>query len=260
MSAWTTGLRRTGWMAAAASILLAGGQVYAADASGAASATSSASSEIAPAERLLFMSTHLKGVQPHTELDYAVDRTRPAAREKDTVKVLVLSADNANGDALVSDHGGKVEVPGEGLPCNPVILYFLEHDIAEMEQLTGGQRRYFQRRVRLALAASPAITPVIRDAQGKKVTAKQIVIQPYLDDPNGARFSQYIGKRYTFVMSEAVPGQVLLIRTEVPGANNDFAHPVQSETLSYQGALRSLSPLSGKKAPDKDVNAPRASR
>jgi hypothetical protein len=247
-------------MAAAASILLAGGQVYAADASGAASATSSASSEIAPAERLLFMSTHLKGVQPHTELDYAVDRTRPAAREKDTVKVLVLSADNANGDALVSDHGGKVEVPGEGLPCNPVILYFLEHDIAEMEQLTGGQRRYFQRRVRLALAASPAITPVIRDAQGKKVTAKQIVIQPYLDDPNGARFSQYIGKRYTFVMSEAVPGQVLLIRTEVPGANNDFAHLVQSETLSYQGALRSLSPFPGKKAPDKDVNAPRASR
>ena len=260
MSAWTTGLRRTGWMAAAASILLAVGQVYAADASSAASATSSASSEIAPAERLLFMSTHLKGVQPHTELDYAVDRTRPAAKEKDTVKVLVLSADNANGDALVSDHGGKVEVPGEGLPCNPVILYFLEHDIAEMEQLTGGQRRYFQRRVRLALTASPAITPVIRDAQGKKVTAKQIVIQPYLDDPNGARFSQYIGKRYTFVMSEAVPGQVLLIRTEVPGANNDFAHPVQSETLSYQGALRSLSPLPGKKAPDKDVNAPRASR
>lgn len=260
MSAWTTGLPRTGRIAAAASILLVGSYVYAAGASSAASATSSERSDIAPAERLLFMSTHLKGVQPQTELDYAVDRSGPPAKEKDTVKVLVLSADNANGDALVSDHGGKVEVPGEGLPCNPVILYFLEHDIAEMEQLTGGQRRYFQRRVRLALAASPAITPVIRDAQGKKVTAKQIVIQPYLDDPNSARFSQYIGKRYTFVMSEAVPGQVLLIRTEVPGANNDFAHPVQSETLSYQGALRSLSPLPGKKAPDKGMNAPRASR
>jgi hypothetical protein len=61
-------------------------------------------------------------------------------------------------------------------------------------------------------------------------------------------------------MSEEIPGQVLLIRTEVPGSNNDFAHPVQSETLSYQGALRALSPLPGKKTPDKAVNAPRASR
>jgi hypothetical protein len=250
-------LLRAGRIAATAGALLAVSHAYAADA---ASAASAASVEIAPAERLLFLSTHLKGVQPQTELDYALDRSGPPAKEKDTVKVLVLSADNANGDARVSDHAGKVEVSGEGLPCNPVILYFLEHDIAEMEQLTGGQRRYFQRRVRLALAASPAITPVIRDAQGKRVKAQQIVIQPYLDDPNGARFSQYIGKRYTFVMSEAVPGQVLLIRTEVPGSNNDFAHPVQSETLSYQGALHSLPLPPGKKTPDKAGDAPRASR
>lgn len=257
MTARAAWIRRAGRIAATAGALLAFGHAYAADA---ASAASAASPEIAPAERLLFLSTHLKGVQPQTELDYAVDRSGPPTKEKDTVKVLVLSADNANGDARVTDHAGKVEVPGEGLPCNPVILYFLEHDIADMEKLTGGQRRYFQRRVRLALAASPTITTVIRDALGKKVTARQIVIQPYLDDPNGARFSQYIGKRYTFVMSEEVPGQVLLIRTEVPGSNNDFAHPVQSETLSYLGALRSLSPPPGKKVPDKAVNAPRASR
>ena len=258
MRASVTWIRRAGRFAAMAGALLAAGQAYAADA--ASAAASPASPEIAPAERLLFLSTHLKGVQPQTELDYAVDRSGPPAKEKDTVKVLVLSADNAKGDARITDHAGPVEVSGEGLPCNPVILYFLEHDIAEMEQLTGGQRRYFQRRVRLALAASPTITPVVRDAQGKKVTAQQIVIQPYLDDPNGARFTQYIGKRYTFVMSEAVPGQVLLIRTEVPGSNNDFAHPLQSETLSYQGALRSLSPPAGKKMPDKAANAPRASR
>ncbi len=101
---------------------------------------------------------------------------------------------------------------------------------------------------------------MVRNAEGKKVAAQQIVIQPYLDDPNGARFPQYIGKRYTFIMSDAVPGQVLLIRTEVPGSNNDFAHPLQSESLSYQGALRSLSPPAGKKVPDKAADAPRASR
>jgi hypothetical protein len=250
-------IRRTASVLAVAGALAAAGNVCAADP---ASAPGAASPDIAPAERLLFMSTHLKGIQPQTELDYAVDRSGPPTKEKDTVKVLVVSADNAKGDARVTDHGGKVEVPGDGLPCNPVILYFLEHDIAEMEQLTGGQRRYFQRRVRLALAAGPTIATVTRDAQGQKVPAKEIVIQPYLDDPNSARFSDYTGKRYTFVMSDAVPGQVLLIRTEVPGSNNDFAHPMQVETLSFQGALHNMPLPPGKAAPDNAVNAPRASR
>ncbi|MDR5857211.1 hypothetical protein P9239_03360 [Caballeronia sp. LZ062] len=217
--------------------------------------------DIAPAERLLFMQPHMNGVEPQTELDYAVDYSGPPAKVSDTVRVLVLSPGNSKNDARVTDRTGSVQVPG-GLPCNPVIIYFLEHDIAEMEQLTGGQRRYFQQRVRLALAAGPAITPVSSDALGigggKHVKARQVVIQPYLNDPNAERFAQYIGKRYTFVIADDVPGGVLMIRTEVPGARNDFAHPLQKETIAYQGALRNLTPPAG--APTKAGNIPRASR
>lgn len=97
----------------------------------------------------------------------------------------------------------------------------------EMQQLTGGQRRYFQQRVRLALAANPAITPVTGESLGlgKNIKANQIVIQPYLNDPNAERFAQYTAKRYTFVIADDVPGHLLMIRTEVLGAGNDFAHP-----------------------------------
>jgi hypothetical protein len=229
------------------------------DASFAATAAS-ATDSIAPAERLIFMTTHLSGVEPQTELDYAVNFSGPPAKVVDTVRVLVVSAGNAKGDARITDRSGNVEVPGEGLPCNPVILYFLEHDIAEMEQLTGGQRRYFQRRVRLALAASPPIVQVVTESGGKSVKAQKIVIQPYVDDPNAARFAQYVGKRYTFLIADdAVPGRVMQIRTEVPGAGNDFAHPLQTETLSFTGALHSLVPP-GRQAPVKPPQAPRASR
>jgi hypothetical protein len=216
--------------------------------------------DIAPAERLIFMTTHLSGVEAQTELDYAVNYSGPPAKVVDTVRVLVVSAGNAKGDARVTDRSGNVQVPGEGLPCNPVILYFLEHDIAEMEQLTGGQRRYFQRRVRLALAASPPVVPVVAESGGKSVKAQKIVIQPYVDDPNAARFAQYTGKRYTFLIAdEAIPGRVMQIRTEVPGAGNDFAHPLQTETLSFTGALHSLV-QPGKQVPVKPPQAPRASR
>jgi len=222
-------------------------------------AASAPGSEIAHAERLLFMQSHMSGVEPQTELDYAVDYSGPPAKVSDTLRVLVMSPGNNKNDARVTDRTGSVDVPG-GLPCNPVIIYFLEHDIAEMEQLTGGQRRYFQQRMRLALAAGPAITPVSNDAlgNGKHVNVRQIVIQPYLNDPNAERFAQYTGKRYTFVIADDVPGRVLMIRSEVPGAGNDFAHPLQKETIAYQGALKNITPPAG--PPVKAGNVPRASR
>jgi len=235
-----------------------------------AAAPAAGSSEISPAERLIFTTDHLHGVAQQTELDYALLSSDPPARGTDIVKVLVTSPDNAKGDAQVSDHSGAVSLPNGGLQCNPVIIYFLERDIAEMEQLTGGQRRYFQQRLRLALAAGPKIETVTSQIDGKPVKAQQIVVQPYLDDPNAERFAQYTAKRYTFLIASTVPGEVALIRTEVPGANNDFAHPLHSRTLSFQAALRKL-PTPGNapnvpntpntpNAPVKSSNAPRASR
>jgi hypothetical protein len=224
-----------------------------------APASAPGASDISPAERLIFTTDHLHGVEQQTELDYALLSSDASAHGSDTVKVLVTSADNAKGDAQVSDKRGAVPLPNGGLQCNPVIIYFLERDIAEMEQLTGGKRRYFQQRLRLALAAGPKIETVTSQIGGKAVKAQQIVVQPYLDDPNAARFPQYTGKRYTFLIASTVPGQVAMIRTEVPGANNDFAHPLQSRALSFQAVLRKLTPPgNAPNAPGAPNNAPRS--
>lgn len=217
--------------------------------------------EISPAERLIFTTDHLHGVEQQTELDYALLSSDQPSHSADVVKVLVVSADNAKGDAQVSDHSGAVPLPNGGLQCNPVIIYFLERDIAEMERLTGGQRRYFQQRLRLALAAGPRIETVTSQIGGKSVQAQQIVVQPYLGDPNADRFAQYTGKRYTFLIADTVPGQVALIRTDIPGANNDFVHPLLTQTLSFQAAVRKLPPPpNAPHVPVKPAEAPRASR
>jgi hypothetical protein len=113
----------------------------------------------------------------------------------------------------------------------------------------------------MALAAGPAITPVSSESLGlgKHAGAQQVVIQPYLNDPNAERFNKYTGKRYTFVIADDVPGQLLMIRTEVPGDGNDFAHALVKETIAYRGALKNMNPPGGG-APVKSSNAPRASR
>ncbi|MEX3760147.1 hypothetical protein [Paraburkholderia phenoliruptrix] len=245
----------------AISVMAGAAVMGAAGAAGGAQAAAPApgTGAISLAERLIFTTDHLHGIAQQTELDYALLSSDPPAHGSDTVKVLVTSTDNAKGDAQVSDHRGAVPLPNGGLQCNPVIIYFLERDIAEMEQLTGGKRRYFQQRLRLALAAGPKIETVTSEVGGKPVKAQQIVVQPYLDDPNAARFAQYTGKRYTFLIASTVPGQVALIRTDVPGANNDFAHPLQSRTLSFQAVLSKLPPGHVPNAPNAP-NAPSASR
>ncbi|SDR47818.1 hypothetical protein SAMN05443245_6091 [Paraburkholderia fungorum] len=253
-----TAARSSGLRAVAARFVIAASLSGACVVPAARAADPAGSSDITAAEHLIFTTDHLHGVAAQTELDYAMIDSQQPSRSADVVKVLVVSPDNAKGDAQVSDHTGSVPLPSGGLQCNPVIIYFLERDITEMQGLTGGQRRYFQQRLRLALAAGPQIENVTSETGGKSVSAHRVVVQPYLNDPNAARFAELTGKRYTFLIADAVPGQVLQIRTDVPGANNDFAHPVHSETLSFQSVLRRLpSPAT---APPKSSNAPRASR
>lgn len=228
-------------------------------AAGAGSTEPKPSAEITPAEHLIFEVDHLHEVPAQTELDYAMVTAGEKAEPPDVVRVLVASQGNAKGDATVSDRSGARALPTSGLPCNPVVIYFLERDIAEMEALTGGQRRYFQKRVRLALAEGPKIVPATTQIAGKPVAVRQIVIQPYLRDPNAERFTRYIGKRYTFELADALPGRVARIRTEVPGPNNDFVHPVKTETLTFQAAVHVL-PQPGQSAPVKPTDVPRASR
>ena len=245
--------------AALAAAAVAPHSARAAQPAAAAPAAASAADAITPAETLVFMSDQMHGVNPQTELDYSLISTGEEKREPDTVRVLVMSPGNQKTDAQISDRAGAAKLPNSGLPCNPVVIYFLEHDIADMQQLTGGQKRYFQQRVRLALAAGPKIASVRTQVGGKPVNARQIVVQPYLNDPNAERFPRYTGKRYTFVFADDVPGHVVMIRTEVPGANGDFAHPVQTQTLAFESVMHKLPAKPGSPAA-KPQDGPRASR
>lgn len=242
--------RRWLFAALAGACLLALGAGRAADVGASGDSASKPSPEITPAEQLVFTTEHMRGVAPQTELDYAMAATGDDARggaqggaagianSTDVVRVLVKSEGNTKRDARVSDHSGEVALPTEGLPCNPIIVYFLERDISEMSALTGGQRRYFQKRLRLALAEGPKIASARSRIGGKSVAVRRIVVQPYLHDPNAQRFARYTGKRYTFEIADALPGQVARIHTEIPGPDGDFGHPVKTETLTFRAAVR----------------------
>ena len=59
------------------------------------------------------------------------------------------------------------------------------------------------------------LTPITVQWQGRDVAATAVRITPYVDDPYRVRFEREAAKAYTFVLSDAVPGQVFQIRTEL---------------------------------------------
>ena len=182
-----------------------------------------AAPEFSAAEQALFVTNHLSALKPSTTLHYSFRKSGSLEPGFDDSAAIALSAqpDGKCCAAMAEFLSGprRLALPAiEAAQGNPVILYFLERDIREMQRLTKGQPNYFRKRIRMAVADAATITEVTLPFQGRNVAAKQIAITPYADDPLRARFEQLTNKRYVFTLSDAVPGGVLSIRTQVDAA------------------------------------------
>lgn len=190
--------------------------------------------DISAAEALLFQTNHLQNVHAPATVRYAFHKEGSAEPGFDDQVQLVLS--NSKPGATLEFLTGPRHTPTPTVDDpegNPVLLGFLEHDIAAMQRITGGSSAYFRKRIRLALAESAQIRPRQFTYAGKNVAGREIVIAPYANDPMHARFEAYVGKRYTFVVSPQVPGGVYQVRAAAAGAPGQPA--LVDETLTLVG-------------------------
>jgi hypothetical protein len=196
--------------------------------------------DLSPAERLLFMTPQLQGLQPPTLLRYTFSRSGGLDEAfVDSVTVaLSAKADGSCCDAKGAFLSGahKLQVPevpaAEG---NPVILYFLEHDVREMKRLTGGSENHFRKRLRMAIFQGAELSDVTLRYRGRAVKGKEIAFSPFLDDPNRPKYEKFARKTYRFQLSPAVPGGVYGIRTQIPG-EGPIARPLRVEEMLIDGA------------------------
>jgi hypothetical protein len=189
---------------------------------------------VSPAEALLFETDHLAKMKAPAILVYEfrkLSNIEPAFT--DSVQLDVSRSKGQVHAALRFLSGGRRHAMPEidDAHGNPVLLGFLEHDIAEMRRLTGGAVTYFRKRIRMALADKAQVTPQRIVYQGKTVDGKAVSIQPYLDDPLHARFEKYVRKTYTFVISDAVPGGLYQVRTSLENTA-DGRPPVVARTAA----------------------------
>lgn len=196
--------------------------------------------DYSPAERMLFMTNHLAGVAPPTTLHYSFRRSGSLEEGfEDHVSVdLKPQADGSCcvGSGVFLTEARRISVPEvDGASGNPVILYFLENDVRNMQRLTKGQPNHFRKRIRMAVYNDAQVHERQVRYKGKEITVTEIAIDPYRDDPNRARFANFARKTYLFEISDAVPGSVYAIRTRMSAAD-DASPPLILEELLVEGA------------------------
>lgn len=168
------------------------------------------------------MANHLATLRPPATLNYNFRKSGSMEQGfQDQVKLSLRANDKGGCCLAVADFlkgANRVTLPEiEADAGNPVILYFLERDIREMERLTKGKPNYFRKRIRMAVYQNATMREVTATYRGRSVNAREVSISPYLDDPLRARFEKLINKRYVFTLSDAVPGGVVNVRTQVVG-------------------------------------------
>lgn len=196
-------------------------------------------SSFSEAERLLFTEDHFKSVTKATRLDYEYRKRGSLEAEfVDSVRVAVTAKNRTGGrDVKVDFLTGprRMELPevkdAEG---NPLVLYFLEREVREMNRLTGGSINYYRKRIRMTLAEAAQVKPVELDVGGKKVPARAILLAPYREDPARPRYEKFAEKTFVLTLSDQVPGGIVEMRSEllqpVAGAEPKL---VLAESLKY---------------------------
>lgn len=200
-----------------------------------AAAASDAVPPPSKAEQLLFMAPQMADMKAPRTLAYDYASASAAGTTRDHAKLATQpAADGHCCAAHVEFLSGPqaVTLPDLDDPQgNPILMYFLESEVRQLERATKGQSAHFRRRIRTALADDARVTDTTLRWNGKDVPAHVIRIAPYATDPYRKRFETEAATEYEFTLSDAVPGGVLRLAATVPAAKAGDP-PVSTRSLT----------------------------
>ena len=195
---------------------------------------------LSQAQIALFESDHMKGITKPVRLDYAfAHRGGKAGDFDDTVSEDIREVHEDGGkDVAIDFLTGERRMnfpPVSGFHGNPLLMFFLEHDVIEMRDATGGAVTYFRNRIRRAFLDGAEMHPVDVTVDGQKRSGTEIVIAPYRNDANVERFLGVPEKTYHFILCDAVPGTIYRISTAVP--KPAAAEPASATVAAFEESV-----------------------
>ncbi|MFH6783122.1 MULTISPECIES: hypothetical protein [Methylobacterium] len=197
--------------------------------------------ETPTATKLLFETNQLANVPPGRPLSYrytrfsGIDGAPFGPPVEDRIREEVAPGPNPETRNLkVEMFSGERRMPTasyEDMPGNPVLVRFLEHHLDDLAKVLKGNPRYIKNAIRRALRETATVTPTEVEVDGAKKPGWRVVARPFVDDPIRDRLRGFDSLTYTFVVSPAVPGQIVSIDAK---ATNPEGGILLQETLTHE--------------------------
>ncbi len=197
--------------------------------------------DYSPAQRAIFNTPHLANITQPVTLRYSYQHQGTLEQAfNDVVDVIITKVMPDGGRDVsfnfLSDKHHQDFPVIEGFHSNPVIMMFLEHDVAGLSSQTGGSALYFRNRIREAFVDRATAEETTVLFGGKEVPATHVTLQPFLQDPMRERFEKFAEKSYEFYLAPDVPGGVYSIRVLTPGGSPD--KPLEENLLQFQDTVQ----------------------
>lgn len=123
---------------------------------------------------------------------------------------------------------GPIQASGQ----NPMILVFLQRDVTQMGNLTGGSPGYFQQGLRNGFRGAGNVEHIDIDLEGQTIKVDKISIKPFENDPHIGRFPQFRDKTYSFWVGDDIPGGLYKIQASTPDPQS--GNMILSESFTYE--------------------------
>ena len=179
------------------------------------------------AEEKLWRSDHLENIEKPVRLYYEFVKT--GSYEEGFTDSVYLDIVRINEDgtknALLDFFTGErkqsfSEDNTNNITGNPVLGIYMQGDVLEMNRLTSGHWRHFQKSIKIALRKAK-VEPISFQFNGENYNGDIITFLPYLKDPHRNDFLKFADKRYEFIMSDDIPGTLFQIRTVIPDNSSE---------------------------------------
>jgi hypothetical protein len=192
---------------------------------------------LSPAQVALFETPHLRNVDHAETLDYGFVREGPAGfTDKVALHVRRVNPDGTKSlafDYLTGER--QVKFPElDNFHGNPLLMLTLERDVNEMKEAVGLSTSYFRNKIREAFVTKATVANTTFELGGTDVPARIIVVRPFEGEARLERIPSLQAKTYMFVLADAVPGMLAVIRIDTP-ADARMDVPAFSQRTVFTG-------------------------
>ena len=190
------------------------------------------------AENRIWLADHLKNIKEPTRLYYEFVKSGTYeegftdAVYLDIIKLNEDGTKNAVLDFFTADRKQAVSPDNvTNITGNPVLGIYMQGDVYEMNRLTEGHWRHFQKMIKIALRQDATIEPVTFLYNGKEYQGEKISFDPFIKDPHRSDFEKFANKHYEFIFSDAIPGSLYQIKTVIRNGQDINKDPLIEEVL-----------------------------